>query len=75
MHPAKMVLDDADVLEFFYSHKDDSAKDLVHAVCTNTSFWGEDLSAIDGFEYAVTTCLEDIRNKGAYEVMKEIIQK
>ena len=69
------VKDDADVLEFFYSHKDDSAKDLVHAVCTNISFWGEDLSTIDGFEHAVTTCLEDIRTKGTYEVMKEIIKK
>ena len=69
------VKDDADVLEFFYSHKDDSAKDLVHAVCTNTSFWGEDLSTIDGFEHAVTTCLEEIRTKGTYEVMKEIIKK
>ena len=69
------VKDDADVLEFFYSHKDDSAKDLVHAVCTNISFWGEDLSTIDGFEHAVTTCLEEIRTKGTYEVMKEIIQK
>ena len=69
------VKDDADVLEFFYSHKDDSAKDLVHAVCTNISFWGEDLSTIDGFEHAVTTCLEEIRTKGTYEVMKEIIKK
>ena len=69
------VKDDSDVLEFFYSHKDDSAKDLVHAVCTNISFWGEDLSTIDGFEHAVTTCLEEIRTKGTYEVMKEIIKK
>lgn len=69
------VKDDAAVLDFFFAHKDDSAKDLVHAVCSNVSFWGEDLSALEGFEDAVTACLEDIRIKGAYEVMKDIIKK
>ena len=66
------VKDDADVLEFFYSHKDDSAKDLVHAVCTNEAFWGEDLSKINGFESAVVEYLTEIRKNGTYEVMKEL---
>lgn len=64
------IKDDRYVLEFFEAHKDDSAAELAHAVCTNESFWGEDLSRLDGFETAVAGYLEDIRTKGAYEVMK-----
>lgn len=64
------VSDDRAVLEFYDAHKNDTAKDLVHAVCTNTSFWGKDLSEIPGFEEEVTRILEMIEEKGAYEVMK-----
>ncbi len=67
------IKDDQDVLDFYLAHKDDSAAELAHAVCTNESFWGEDLSAIPGFEQAVTTYLEKIEAKGAYEVMKECL--
>lgn len=67
------VSDDRAVLEFYYAHKDDSAKDLVHAVCTNEDFWGKDLSEIPGFEEEVTAVLEAIDAKGTYEVMKECL--
>ena len=66
------VKDDKAVLEFYLAHKDDSAADLVHAVCTNTSFWGEDLTQISGFEAAVCNYLIQIRENGAYEVMKAL---
>ena len=66
------VKDDKAVLEFYLAHKDDSAADLVHAVCTNTSFWGEDLTQISGFEAAVCNYLTQIRENGAYEVMKAL---
>ncbi len=65
-----VVKDDRDILEFYAAHKDDSVEDLVHAVCTNTDFWGEDLTKIEGFEAAVVGYLKDIREKGTYEVMK-----
>ena len=55
------------------SPKDDSVKDLVHAVCTNTSFWGQDLTQIAGFEEAVVKTLTEIEEKGTYEVMKECL--
>ena len=45
---------------------------FVHAVCTNTSFWGEDLTQISGFEAAVCNYLTQIRENGAYEVMKAL---
>ena len=67
------VKDDKNVLEFYLAHKDDSVEDLVHAVCTNTGFWGEDLTALEGFEAAVCNYLTQIREKGAYEVMKSLL--
>lgn len=69
-----LIKDDKAVLEFYAAHKDDSVEDLVHAVCTNEDFWGEDLSAIDGFEAAVASYLADIRENGAYEVMKKLVK-
>lgn len=64
------VSDDRFVLEFFHDHREDSAEELAHAVCTNLDFWGEDLSLIPGFETAVVETLKDIETRGAYEVMK-----
>ncbi len=64
------VSDDRPILEFYAAHKDDTAAELTHAVCTNTDFWGEDLSEIPGFEEAVAKDLGEIREKGTYEVMK-----
>ncbi len=68
-----VIHDDRDILEFYAAHKDDSAKELAHAVCTNTAFWGEDLSEIAGFEAAVADYLEQIEKDGTYEVMKRVL--
>ena len=65
------VKDDRPVLEFYYAHKDDDAKTLAHAVLSNESFWGEDLTAVPGFEAAVAADLEGIEAKGMYEMMKQ----
>ena len=67
------IMDDKAVLEFYVAHKDASAADLVHAVCTNTAFWGEDLTQIPGFEAAVCNYLTQIRENGTYEVMKGLL--
>lgn len=67
------IKDDRYVLEFYEEHKNDTAAELAHAVCTNESFWGEDLSKLEGFEAAVAGYLEDIRTKGAYEVMRNCL--
>ena len=64
------IKDDRSVLEFYASHKDDTAEELVHAVCTNEAFWGEDLTQLDGFEAAVCADLEKIRTDGAYALMQ-----
>ncbi len=64
------IKDDRSVLEFYASHKDDTVEELVHAVCTNEAFWGEDLTQLDGFEAAVCADLEKIRTDGAYALMQ-----
>ena len=65
--------DDRWVLEFYYDHKDDPVKDLVHAVMTNEQMWGQDLTQVPGFERAVADCLEKIRAEGALQAMKELV--
>lgn len=69
-----IISDDKEVLEFYYNHKDDDVKTLVHEIASNTSFWDRDLTLIPGFEEAVVKYLNDINNNGAYSVMKEIIK-
>ncbi|MGN0243941.1 MAG: tagaturonate reductase [Lachnospiraceae bacterium] len=65
-----LIQDDANVLHFYYEHRMDDIPTLVHAVCSNTDFWGEDLSLLSGFEKKVTEYLEMITESGTYEVMK-----
>ncbi|MDD3338680.1 MAG: tagaturonate reductase [Lachnospiraceae bacterium] len=67
------VKDDQAILEFYQAHKDDTTKELAHAVCSNTDFWGEDLSAIPDFEASVANYLQMIEEKGTYEVMKHCL--
>ena len=69
------IKDDRPILQFYYDHKDDDAAALTHAVCANTEFWGEDLTAIPGFEEAVAGYVKAIEEKGAYEVMKGCLGK
>jgi len=57
--------DDRWVLDFYYAHKDDSVKDLVHAVMTNTDMWDMDLTTIAGFEEKIVQNLTMIREQGA----------
>jgi len=62
---AYICSDDRWALEFYWDHKNDSVEDLVHAVMTNEQMWGQDLTAIDGFEAATVANLKLIREKGA----------
>ena len=69
-----LIKDDQAVLDFYLAHKDDSCKGLVHAVCTNTDFWGEDLTKLEGFEADVCTYLTQINENGTYAVMKTLLK-
>ena len=57
--------DDRWVLETYYSHRNDSAEALIHAVMTDERMWGRDLTQIPGFEAAAASGLRLIREKGA----------
>ena len=57
--------DDRWALEFYWEHRDDTPAELVHAVMTNQQMWGQDLTAIPGFEAATVENLTLIREKGA----------
>ncbi|MDO5538870.1 MAG: tagaturonate reductase [Eubacteriales bacterium] len=67
------ICDDKPIQEFYYAHKDDDAETLVKAVLSNTDFWGEDLTQLEGFLDAVTADLKTIEEKGTYELMKECL--
>ncbi len=69
------VKDDRNVLQFYFQHREDSVEMLVHEVCANTDFWGEDLTKLPGFETAVCGFLRQIREKGTYEVMKSLLSQ
>ena len=70
-----LVKDDRSVLEFYVAHKDDDAQQYVEAVCGNEEFWGEDLRKIPGFQQAVLHDLQVIWSQGAYEGMKQAVEK
>ncbi len=57
--------DDRWVLEFFYQHRNDSARELVHAVMKNEQMWEQDLTQIEGFEELTVQNLTKIREDGA----------
>ena len=67
------VSDDRDVLEFYWTHREDSEEALVHAVLSNEKMWGQDLTAVDGLEKAVTEGLKTIRTDGAKELFRSCL--
>ena len=67
------ISDDPKVLEFYDAHKDDSAADYVHAILSETSFWGKDLTTLAGLEETVVKDFTFIQEKGCYELMKQIV--
>ena len=67
------VSDDRWVLEFYNAHRADSAEALVNAVMTNEKMWGQDLTAIPGFEAAVVKNLKMIREKGSLEAFRSCL--
>lgn len=67
------VNDDRWVLEFYDAHKNDDANTLTHAVLTNEKMWGEDLTAIPGFEAAVAADLAGIQTKGMYAMLQSVL--
>lgn len=67
------ISDDRWVLEFYYDHKDDDAASLAHAVMTNEKMWGQDLTAIEGFEAEAARILDIIRKEGALKAYADCL--
>lgn len=67
------ISDDKAVLEFYLSHKEDSARELISALCQNTAFWGEDLTELPGFTETAAAALELIEAEGAAQAMKNCL--
>lgn len=66
------IMDDAAVLEFFAANSSKEPAEFVHAVLSNTDFWGQDLSSLSGVEDAITSYLTDIRSIGMRKTMEKI---
>lgn len=67
------IMDDRNVLEFFYAHRQDSTEELVQAVMSNLDFWGQDLTQISQFKSTVVEYLNEIKTNGAYSLMQKLI--
>ncbi|MGI5959998.1 MAG: tagaturonate reductase [Massiliimalia sp.] len=69
------VIDDQAVLQFFYDLKDDPMESLAMAVMGNKSFWGCDLTQIEGFAQSVIGYLDAVHKTDIKTVMKQLIEE
>lgn len=67
------IKDDQNILEFYNAHKNDDAMTLTNAVLSNTAFWGEDLTKIDGLCEEIANNLTIIKEQGASALMKQCL--
>lgn len=59
------VRDERWILEFYRAHSGESVEKLVRTVMKNKEMWGQDLTAVPGFEDAAVADLKMIHEKGA----------
>jgi hypothetical protein len=67
------INDDRWVLEFYWAHKDDSVRELVHSVLSNEKMWDQDLSKIENLEDELVRGLTMIREEGALAAFKSCL--
>ena len=65
------ILDDMAVLEFFAANSSKEPAEFAKAVLSNVDFWGQDLTAIDGLEAAITEYVASIREIGMKATMEK----
>ena len=65
------IMDDMAVLEFFKEYSIKSTDLFVHALLSNVSFWGQDLSKLGDTEEKVVAYLDDIRKLGMRKAMEK----
>lgn len=67
------ISDEISALEFFLAHKDDAQEDYVRAALENESFWGEDLTGLNGLYEKVLAHYLAIKTDGAHQAMKNVL--
>ncbi len=72
---AYQLQDDMAVLQIFDALAGANAQILTHTILQNTAIWGEDLSALQGFEAAVVHALEAIEKHGVKACMQQEITR
>lgn len=66
--------DDADVLDFFkHQWEANTPSEVVRQTLSNTTFWGEDLTAQNGLEKAVKAYVDSILANGMEEALKQLL--
>ena len=65
-----LIKDDPEVLEFYAENSGLPNAELVNKVLSNTDFWGQDLTQVEGLEAAVLEALNTIDEKGAMAAMQ-----
>jgi tagaturonate reductase len=65
------ILDDEAVLKFFAENSSKEAQEFTEAVLSNTAFWGQDLSKIEGLKELVTEYITSIREIGMRKTMEK----
>lgn len=65
-----LVRDDENVLRFFMEKSNQRSSEYVKAVLSNTAFWGQDLSVLDGVYEVVLKYLEEIHFWGMSVAMQ-----
>lgn len=66
------IIDDEEVLSFFEQHEKEEADSFVKAFLSKDSFFGTDLTKIDGVERRVAGYLSTIRSCGMKEALLEV---
>ncbi len=68
------ICDDMEVKNFYYENRNESIEVLAERVLSNVSFWGEDLTKIEGLQETVIGNLRMIEADGCYTLMKKCVK-
>ena len=69
------IRDDAHVLEAFAKNSDKTNLAFAQAILENVSFWGEDLTKMEGLLPLITTYLDQIETLGMKQALKTILEE
>lgn len=65
------IMDDDAVLKYFAANSTKPSKEFAHGFLSNTAFFGQNLTQIEGLEDTVAAYLDEIANKGMRKTMED----